>query len=105
MTFIRKYVLAHISLLLIIGFTLAHLFLIDHNYIEIYKNDQRIRSLQHNIAKEKSQIQEYRHKLQEVENNPQTIERIAREKYNMQRTHEDVFRVVIDTTATQNMAQ
>lgn len=103
--FIKKYVFTHISLLLIIGFTVAHLFFIDHSYIEIYKNNRRIRSLQSSIAKEKAQIQEYQNKLQEIENNPQTIERIAREKYNMQREHEDVFRVVIDTTATKEMAQ
>ena len=30
--FIKKYVLTHISLLLIIGFVLAHLFIIDHSY-------------------------------------------------------------------------
>ncbi len=103
--FIKKYVLTHISLLLIIGFVLAHLFIIDHSYIEIYKNDRRIRTLQQNIAKEKLQIKEYSDKLQEIKNDPQTIERIAREKYNMQRGHEDVFRVVMDTTATQETAQ
>ena len=100
-SFIRKYVFTHISLLLIIGFTVAHLFLIDHNYMELYKNDRRIRSLQNNIAKEKSLIQEYRNKLQELGNDPQSIKHIAREQYGMQRVHEDVFRVVTDTATTQ----
>ena len=100
-SFIRKYVFTHISLLLIIGFTVAHLFLIDHNYMELYKNDRRIRALQNNIATEKSLIQEYRNKLQELRNDPQSIERIAREQYGMQRVHEDVFRVVTDTATTQ----
>lgn len=97
--FVKKYVINHLSLWIITGFVVSHLFLIKHNYIEVCRNDERIRSLEHSIAREKAAIAAYKKALGEIENSPEAVERIARERYNMQRAHEDVYEVSTDTTA------
>ncbi len=102
--FTKRYVFKNISAILIAGFVISYLFIVDNNYLDICENDRKIRTLQQNIEQEKESILSLQHELQQLHNNPEKIERIAREKYYMQQAHEDVYRVVTpsDTTATHN---
>ena len=62
-SFIRKYVFTHISLLLIIGFTVAHLFLIDHNYIATDRNFKLLMKLHSLLAASTDSCQDTEYKL------------------------------------------
>lgn len=102
LTLLKKYAIKHISAILIVGFVVSYLFIIDNNYIDICKNDAKIRTLQKNINQEKSTIKRLKEQIRDVKTDPATIERIAREKYGMQQPHEDVYLVVTDTSDTAN---
>lgn len=96
-SFLKKYILRYLSAILIVGFVVSYLFIVDNNYLDICKNDEKIRSLQQNIEQEKTAIEQLKNEIDNVKTDPSTIERIAREKYGMQQSHEDVFLVVSDT--------
>lgn len=81
----HKYLVTTILFLLIIG-------VLDENSL------LRRAMHRHEIATLKSEIKEYTEKfeedtrrLEELDNNPETIEKIAREKYLMKTPDEDVF--------------
>lgn len=97
---LKKYIFRYLSAILIVGFVISYLFIIDNNYIDICKNDKKIRTLQQNINQEKSTIERLKKQIHDVKTDPATIERIAREKYGMQQPHEDVYLIVTDSSDT-----
>ena len=99
-SFLKKYILKYFSAILIVGFVVSYLFIIDNNYIDICNNDKKIRSLQQSIEQEKISIDRLKQEIYNVKTDPATIERIAREKYGMQRAHEDVYLVTSDTVSS-----
>lgn len=88
--FVRNNLLA----LIIAGFVLWHLFMPDMSYIDICRNDAKIRSLEKEIEKENTEIARLQEEISNTESDINTIERLAREKLGMQRAHEDVYLVV-----------
>ena len=73
-SFIKKY----LSVILIIGFIVSYLFIVDNSYIDICKNDEKIEALERSIDHEKRTIEKLKSNINEMRNNPETIERVAR---------------------------
>ena len=99
--FIKQYISPYLSVALIVGFVIWHLFILkDNSYIDICKNDAHIRALKQEIAQEEATIQQLQEEINNSESDVATINRIACEKHGMQRPHEDVFMIVESPTDT-----
>ena len=100
--FIQKYILNFLSPIIVIGAIVWHLFITDINYFDICRNDSRIRELQQEIDREETLIVQLQEEIRDSKSDAATIDRIAREKHGMQRTHEDVYVTILspDTLTT-----
>ena len=88
-----KYVVALLVFLLIIG-------VLDENSLYTrYQRRVEIGNLKREIKKYQSQYEAETAQLQALQNDPEAVERMARERYFMKRPDEDVFVFVADTTA------
>lgn len=90
----QRYVIRYISPVLIVSFVIWHLFIARNNYIDICRNDNKIRELEKSIAQEEMQILQLKEEISNSESDTITINRIAREKHGMQQAHEDVYIVI-----------
>lgn len=99
---LQHYVFRFLPAIFIVGFVLWFLFLDENSYLDICKNDRRIRELEKSIAHEEALIIELQEEISDSESDVATIDRIAREKHGMQCAHEDVYIIVEanDTTIT-----
>ncbi len=92
--FIRKYkyLAAIIVFLFIVG-------LLDENsWYTRYHRQVEIGNLKREIDKYQSQYEAETAQLKELENNPEAVERMARERYYMKRPNEDVFVFMTDSS-------
>lgn len=81
----HKYLVVTIIFILIIG-------IFDENCLmRRAAHHYEIATLKAEIERYTIQFEEDSRRLKEIENNPETIEKIAREKYLMKRPDEDVF--------------
>ena len=80
-----KYLVVTVIFLLIIG-------LLDENcLVRRASHKYQIAALKAEIERYQAQFEEDTRRLKELDNNPETIEKIARERYLMKRPDEDVF--------------
>ena len=86
-TYIRK----HKYLITIAAFLVIIVFLDENSLIQRAKHQQEINTLNSEITKYRKQFEEDTEKLKELTNNPEAMEKIAREKYLMKKPNEDVF--------------
>ena len=86
-TYIRK----HKYLITIAAFLVIIVFLDENSLIQRAKHQQEINTLNSEITKYRKQIEEDTEKLKELTNNPEAMEKIAREKYLMKKPNEDIF--------------
>lgn len=96
--FIKKYIIRYIPAILIVVFVVWHLFIARNNYLDICRNDDKIRELEKNIAQEEILIQQLKKEISKAESDTITINRIAREKHGMQQDHEDVYIIVSESS-------
>ncbi len=89
--FLQRYFFNNLSPIIVIGAIIWHLCFTDINYLDICHNDEKIRSLQKEIANEKKKIEQLQEEIRHTKSDATTIERIAREKHGMQQAHEDVY--------------
>lgn len=88
-----KYLVVLIGIIVIVGF-------VDENsYWNRHYRKAEISMLKSEIVRYKALYEEDTRRLEELENNPMAIERMARERYFMQRDNEDVF-IVQDEDVT-----
>ncbi|NLZ72395.1 MAG: septum formation initiator family protein [Bacteroidales bacterium] len=80
-----KYIIAVVIFLLIIGV------LDENSLIQRAKYDKEIYSLKSEIKKYQKEYDESTQKLKELSDNPENLERIARENYLMKKPDEDIF--------------
>jgi len=78
----------------IIGIILVNGFLDENSFYMRHKRLAEIDQLRSEIAMLKERYQADDERLQELNNNPRAVERLAREKYHMKRPNEDVFVVM-----------
>ena len=86
-TYIRK----HKYLITIAAFLVIIVFLDENSLIQRAKHQQEINTLNSEITKYRKQYEEDTEKLKELSNNPEAMEKIAREKYLMKKPNEDIF--------------
>ena len=86
-TYIRK----HKYLITIAAFLVIIVFLDENSLIQRAKHQQEINTLNSEIKKYRKQYEEDTEKLKELTNNPEAMEKIAREKYLMKKPNEDIF--------------
>ena len=88
---IWEYVRKHKYMITVVGFLVIIVFLDDNNLIQRAKQRQEIKALTAEIEKYRKQFEEDTEKLKELNENPDAMEKIAREKYLMKKPNEDVF--------------
>ena len=86
-----KYVRMHKYLITVEAFLVIIVFLDENSLIQRNKHRQEINALTAEIEKYRKQYEEDTETLKELMNNPQVLEKIAREKYKMKKPNEDIF--------------
>ena len=85
------YIRKHKYLITIVAFLVIIVFLDENSLIQRAKHQQEINTLNSEIEKYRKQYEEDTEKLKELTNNPEAMEKIAREKYLMKKPNEDIF--------------
>ena len=88
---IWEYVRKHKYMITVVGFLVIIVFLDDNSLIQRAKQRQEIKALTAEIEKYRKQFEEDTEKLKELTDNPEAMEKIAREKYLMKKPNEDIF--------------
>lgn len=86
-----KYIRQHKYLITIVAFLAIIVFLDENSLIQRYRHRQEIHTLTSEIEKYRTQYEEDTRKLKELTENPEALEKIAREKYLMKKPNEDIF--------------
>lgn len=86
-----KYIRFHKYLFVLVTFGIIIVFVDDNNLMTRAKHKAEIIELKSEIAKYRKQYEEDMAKMKELTENPENLEKIAREKYLMKRENEDVF--------------
>ena len=80
-----------IPLLIFVGFVVVLLFFGDNNYMRISKYRSQINELKSQIKNNEDSAAMYEAKINELNTDNETLERLVREKYGMKRTNEEVY--------------
>ena len=91
LTTIWTYIRQHKYLITVVAFLVIIVFLEENSLIQRAKHQQEIKELTNEIEKYRKQYEEDTEKLKELTNNPEALEKIAREKYLMKKPNEDIF--------------
>ena len=86
-----KYIRQHKYLITILVFLLVVVFLDENSLMNRAQYRQEISTLKSEIQKYRTQYNEDTQKLKELMENPEALEKIAREKYFMKKPNEDIF--------------
>lgn len=88
---IWNYIRRHKYLITIVAFLVMIVFLDENSLIQRAKHKQEISTLNSEIIKYRKQFEEDTRRLKELKNNPEALEKIAREMYLMKKPNEDIF--------------
>ena len=86
-----NYIRKHKYLITIVSFLVIIVFLDENSLIQRNKHREEINVLTSEIEKYRKQFEEDTQKLKELTNNPEALEKIAREMYLMKKPNEDIF--------------
>ena len=81
----------NLCIVVIVLFSIYITFFSDYNYMRIVEYDAEIKDLKAQIAATKDSFHIYEQKLQSLDSDPETLEKIVREEYHMKRDNEDVY--------------
>ena len=81
----------NIPLLIFVGFVVVLLFFGDNNYMRINKYRSQINDLKSQIKNNEDSAAMYEAKVNELNTDKESLERLVREKYGMKRINEEVF--------------
>ena len=73
------------------AFLVVIVFLDENSLIQRAQHKREISTLKSEFARYRKQYEEDTRKLKELMNNPEALEKIAREKYLMKKPNEDIF--------------
>ena len=88
---IWNHIRRHKYLITILAFLVVIVFLDENSLIQRAKHKREISTLNSEINRYRKQYEEDTRKLKELMNNPEALEKIAREKYLMKKPNEDIF--------------
>lgn len=86
-----SYIRRHKYLITILSFLVIIVFLDENSLIQRAKHRREINALTSEIEKYRKQYEEDTETLKELMENPEAMEKVAREKYLMKKPNEDVF--------------
>ena len=86
-----NYVRRHKYLITIVSFLVIIVFLDENSLIQRAQHRREIQTLTSEIEKYREQYERDTEMLKELMNNPEAMEKVAREKYLMKKPNEDVF--------------
>ena len=81
----------HKYIITLLVFGVIIVFLDENSLVQRARHQEEINVLNSEIAKYREQFEEDTRKLKELTNNPEALEKIAREKYLMKKPNEDIF--------------
>lgn len=81
----------HKYLFTLLVFGVVIVFLDENSLIQRAKHRNEIRTLNSEIERYRSQFEEDTRMLKELTDNPEALEKIAREKYLMKKPNEDIY--------------
>ncbi|MDE5704769.1 hypothetical protein [Muribaculum sp.] len=87
----RRYL--SVTFLILIAFVMIVLFFNDNSFVKSVEYTTRIKELREEIRDNEDTLRYYRHMNHALDTDPETMERIVRENYHMQRENEDVYLV------------
>ncbi|MBQ4292790.1 MAG: septum formation initiator family protein [Muribaculaceae bacterium] len=82
-----------VSLFLVMGFIAYILFVSDYSIIATIKNENELTQLRREIKQSEDSLEYYRNLNRRLQTDVETMEKIVREDYHMQRPNEDVYLV------------
>ncbi|MDE6267395.1 MAG: septum formation initiator family protein [Muribaculaceae bacterium] len=82
------------TLLIVAAFIVFILFFNEHSVLKTHEYKRQIEALKAEIKLNRDSIKYYRERNARLKTDPQTMEKIVREQYHMQRDDEDVFIIV-----------
>lgn len=88
---IWSYIRRHKYLITILAFLVVIIFLDENSLMQRAQHKREISTLNSEIAKYREQYEEDTRRLKEIMDNPEALEKIAREKYLMKKPNEDIF--------------
>ncbi|MBR2146716.1 MAG: septum formation initiator family protein [Muribaculaceae bacterium] len=74
-----------------IAFIAMLLFFGENNYMQINEQKKEMDNIKAQIKQQEDSAKYYERKTQELNTDKETLEKLAREQYNMKRTNEDVY--------------
>ena len=86
-----NYIRQHKYLITVVLFLIVIVFLDENSLIQRAKHRREINALTSEIEKYRKQYEEDTETLKELMENPEAMEKVAREKYLMKKPNEDVF--------------
>ena len=84
-----------VTFVVFVIFTIWVVFYGDSSYIKSNEYSSQIKDLKHKIKENQDTTKVYEQKLQALNTDVETLERIARENFGMKRENEDVYETVI----------
>ncbi len=81
----------NLPFIIFMAFIAMLLFFGENNYLVINEQQKEIDKLNALIKHQEDSAKYYERKTQELNTDKETLEKLAREQYNMKRTNEDVF--------------
>ena len=88
---IWSFICKHKYLITIVIFLVIIVFLDENNLINRFQHKNEIRLMKEEIEEYRKQFDEDTERLKELTDNPEGLEKIAREKYFMKKPNEDIF--------------
>lgn len=85
------FICQHKYLITIVVFLVIIVFLDENNLINRFQHKNEIRVMKSEIEEYRKQFNEDTERLKELTDNPEGLEKIAREKYLMKKPNEDIF--------------
>ena len=86
-----NFICQHKYLITIVVFLVIIVFLDENNLINRFQHKNEIRVMKSEIEEYRKQFNEDTERLKELTDNPEGLEKIAREKYLMKKPNEDIF--------------
>ncbi len=86
-----SFIRGHKYIITCVIFGVIIVFLDENSFIRRMGYNREISQLQEEIEKYREEYNESTKKLNELESNPEAIEQIAREKYLMKKSNEDIY--------------
>lgn len=80
-----------VTFVIVVAFVLLVLFFNDNSIIKAMEYEEQISELKREIRSNRDTMEHYRKLNHSLDTDPETMERIVREQYHMQRENEDVY--------------